>query len=104
MPNLNEDGDLYQSSRNETVAVGTTSVVVFSSQKKRTEFTAYNSSTGGQTITLNFGSKAAVALAGIVLSAGQAFASSNSENFLCFQGVITAISSAAAGQLSVLER
>ena len=84
------------------VAVGTTSLTILQDQK-RMLYTITNTSTGGQTITLNMG-HIAIANIGIVLSPGQSWVDSNSEGYECYQGPIQAIASAAAGQVSISAR
>jgi hypothetical protein len=90
-------------SRNEIVAVGTTSVSV-SREKKRKVLYVRNTSTAGQTITLTFSNnQPAVASAGVVLGTNDFIIDSQSENYRPWWGVVSAISSAASGQLSVYE-
>jgi len=96
-------GSAGNQARNDLVTVGTSSIQVFQ-PTERTVYSVVNSSTGGQIITLNLGFAPAVAGAGISLSPGQAWIDSNGEGYQCFQGVITAISSAAGGKLSIMEK
>lgn len=96
-------GSAGNQARNELLPVGTTSIQAFQ-PIERTVYTVMNSSTGGQLITLNLGFAPAISGAGIQLSPGQAWIDSNGEGYTCFQGVITAISSAPGGQLSIMEK
>jgi hypothetical protein len=90
-------------SRNELIPVGT-SVVTVSREKKRKVIYLRNTSTAGQTITLTFSNnQPAVASAGIVLGTNDFIIDSQSENYRPWWGSITAISSAASGQLSCYE-
>jgi len=98
MPELN---------RNQTLAVGTASVVV-SEQKdnnnsERSSIILINTSTAGQVITLSIDQEA-VAGAGIVLSVGGVWQDSKDGGYKPTQKQIYAISSGAAGQLSIQER
>lgn len=89
-------------SRNDLLDVHNTNVVI-SQATERVRLYLRNSSTGGQVITINLGYNEAVALQGIVLKAGDSFVDSNSGNYQVWQGVITAIGSAANGKLSIME-
>lgn len=102
---LNQEGSLTGVlTRNDTVSVGTASVNVLQTTKNRTMFAVANTSGAGQVITLHIGFGVAVAGQGIVLSAGQTYIEANGEGFICYQGVMTAIASAAGGTVSVVER
>jgi hypothetical protein len=101
---LNQKGSLDELTRNESVAVGVSSVQVLATTKKRTMFIITNSSAGGQTITLSLGFKVAVLGAGINLAPGQQYGEANGEGFLAFQSGCNAIASAAGGTLAVMER
>lgn len=93
-----------QDARNDLVAVSTTSVNIAPFRATpRTAIYIRNSSTGAQVITLSFGFTA-VANTGIVLRPGESFTDANSESYICWQGTINGISSAADGQVSVYER
>jgi len=89
--------------RNEQITVGTTNVRV-ADERKRKVIYFKNTSTGTQVITVVFGRYTAEANKGVVLNVGESVIDSDSENYECFEGVITAISTAAGGKLSVYER
>lgn len=89
--------------RNDLITVGTASVNI-AEGVPRQAIVIRNSSTAAQEITLNLGFNVAVANKGIVLKAGESFTDSTSEGYVCYQGQITAIASAANGQVSVMER
>jgi hypothetical protein len=98
-------GSLGDLARNVLVSVGTASVQVSPPPvAERKVYSIINSSSGGQVITVNLGFQAAVANQGVVLQPGQAWVDSSGEGYKCFQGPITAISSAASGQVSIMER
>lgn len=64
-----------------------------------------NTSTGGQVITLTFSdTDVAVAGTGIVLNVGEYIIDSDSENYKCWQGKVSAIASAVGGSLAVMQR
>ena len=90
-------------SRNEQITVGTTSTEIAPARCRSVIFIR-NTSTGGQVITVCMGFEQAVANAGIVLEPGEVFCDSNSEGYICWQGVITAISDTSGGKLSIYER
>jgi len=89
--------------RNEQITVGTTSVRV-ADERKRKVLYVKNTSTGTQAITVVFGRFTAEENKGVVLDLGEIIVDSDSEEYTCFEGVITAISSAADGKLSIYER
>jgi len=93
---------LNDESRNDSVAVGTASVLV-SPEKARKELIITNTSTGGQIITLGVG-QAAAALRGIVLTPYGVYYASMTNNFNPTTQQIFAIASAAGGTLAVFER
>jgi len=96
-------GSIGDNTRNELVSVDATSKIV-ADVNPRICYSIVNSSLGGQYITINLGFSQAIVNEGIVLSPGQSWVESNAENYLCYQGSITAISSAAGGQISIFER
>jgi len=96
-------GYLDEATRNEIVAVGTTSTQI-SFKKNRKVIYIRNSSTAGQTITVNMGPNTAVANTGIILDVGEFIVDSDIAGYQCYKDTITAISSAAGGQLSIFER
>ena len=102
-------------SRNETVAVGTSSVVISNARQtdlnKRKVISVRNMSpNAADIITVNLGNGAAVADNGIVLKQYESFTDSNdgdAENdkgYLCWQGSVTAICATATGTVSIFER
>jgi len=99
--------DILQLSRNELIAVGTSAVVIADSRAEsvpRKALYVRNSSTGGQDVTvLPSNARSAVALYGIVLKPGESWVDSTSEGYKCWQGSVSAIASAAGGQVSVFE-
>jgi len=93
----------YENARSEAVAVNNASTRV-SEPKARSILYLFNSSTAGQTVTVVLAPKPAEALGGIVLLPNTGYMESRSEGFEVYAGAINAISSAAAGQLSIMER
>jgi len=84
--------------------IGAASALI-SVAKRRQCYIITNTSVGGQIITLSLSNTdAAVAGSGIVLTAGQHISDSNGENYLCWTGRISGISSAAGGTISIFER
>ena len=94
---------MYEDVRNDLVSVGATSVRV-SFERLRKVIYIKNTSTGGQVITIRLDSGAAVAGYGVVLGVNETLIDSNTEGYMCYQGEINAIASAAGGQVSVMER
>jgi len=97
------DEDDGMISRNEKVTVGTTSIQIAPARKRKV-ILIRNTSSGTQKITICMGFKQAVEDEGIVLEPGESITDSNSEGYECWQGIITAISDSAGGQLSIFER
>lgn len=93
----------YEDARSETVPVGNSSTLI-SSPKPRKLLYFFNSSTGGQVLTIVLAPQPAVAGAGVVLQPNTGYMESESEGFKVYGGTINAIASAAGGQLSVMER
>jgi hypothetical protein len=89
--------------RNDLITVGTSSLVI-SDANPRSAIIIRNSSTGAQEITINLNYSSAVLNYGIVLKSGESFSDSDSAGYKCYQGVITAISSAINGQVSIFEK
>lgn len=91
--------------RNEQVTVGTSNTSVSSSitSGQRYSFTAVNTSTGGQVITLSWQTQASVNQ-GIVLYPGGSWSESVDSAFIPLNTEIFAVSSAAGGSLSIHER
>lgn len=94
--------------RNEILAVGVTSVQVMpqrlSMNKRKVILVRNTSDDATKIITVNLGANPAVASKGIVLRQNESFMDSSETGYECFQGIITAICAAAAGQLSIVER
>lgn len=90
--------------RAEKQTIGITSQNVLVKKFNRKVFTLRNSSTGGQTITINIGMNPAILNEGIVLSPGQSYVENTSESFECWTGEVQAISDIAGAVLSVFER
>jgi hypothetical protein len=92
--------------RNDTATIGATSTVVLTKRDRgrRVAFTILNTSTGGQTISLAFGdNQAAVAGSGIPLPP-LAYYLEDGSGSPCFDGIVSAISSAAGGTVGIMER
>ncbi len=93
----------YPPSRNESVAVGVTSVEI-APARERVLFYIKNTSAAAQTVTVVLGPVAAVAGAGIVLEPGDFISDSDGDIYRAWRGPILAISSAAGATLAVTER
>lgn len=92
-----------ENSINTSVTVGATSLKV-SYAKKRKSFILRNVSTGGQVISLALANNVVAAVnTGIVLNVNDAVVDSNSGNYQCWSGDISAVASAAGGILSINE-
>lgn len=95
-------------SRNDQVAVGTTSTQIAyarNAENPRKVIVFRNTSTAAaDIITINLGFGAAVANKGIVLRQYESFTDSMDGGYQCWQGMITAICATANGLLSVMER
>ena len=90
--------------RNETLAVGTTSVEV-APQRRRISILVRNTSPNAiDIITVHMGNGLAVANKGIVLQQNESFSDSTDTGYEAFQGTITAICATVNGQLSIMER
>lgn len=94
--------------RNESVSVGTSSVVVSTARQggeERKALVIRNSSpNAADIITLNLGANQATAGAGIILRQNDTYTESTDGGFRCWQGTITGICATANGTLSVFER
>lgn len=87
------------------LTIGTTGVKIADKDSTRKSIYIYNSSAGGQTITLLLSNNEAISgLKGIVLGAGMSFIDADSEGYECWEGQIWAISSAADGKISLYIR
>ena len=101
---------VQEPTRNETLAVGTSSVVA--SQKralnpgqKRKNIVIRNTSPNAtDTITIALGFTQAVANNGIVLRQYDTWMDTTESGYECYQGVISAICATGTGQLSIFER
>lgn len=93
---------ISDSARNEQVSVEDTSVLICQPFPRQI-LVITNTSIGGQSITLSFGSKPAIVNNGVVLAQGQTIAFANSEGFQVWNYLISAVSSAAGGKLSIME-
>lgn len=96
---------LNQPVRGEPITIGTTSVNISRRrplQNPRQVYTIRN--TGATTITIVFGGDAAVATYGQILMAGETMTDSSDSGYICYQDNISAISSAAGGQVTIMER
>lgn len=91
--------------RNALITAITTTSQIASPEltQERKVISIRNSSTGTQEITVSLG-VVAVAGVGQVLLPGDTWIDSNSEGYKCYQGTINVISSAAAAQVSIIER
>ena len=93
--------------RNDLVTVSTTSVVLSPQMQdgvRRKSIVITNTSTAGQVITIKKGYGSAIALYGLTLQPNASMVDSSiSEDILCFQGTISAISDALNGQVSIQE-
>jgi len=93
--------------RNQLLAVGTTSVVASEEKQnlnsKRSCIIITNTSTNGQVITVSVDSEA-VANQGVVLSVGGVWSDTKESEYYPTQKLISAIASAAGGQISIQER
>lgn len=94
--------------RNATLTVNAAALTVVcppveSPYARRKAVTITNTSTGGQNVTVAFGEDV-TAGKGYFLVPYSTLNESKSENYECFQGRITAIASAIAGSVAVVER
>lgn len=105
-------GNIYSTiqepTRDEIVAVGTTSIVVatarqFAQQKRKTITIRNNSSSSTSIITLVRGLKTATANAGIVLRQYESITDSSESGYDAYQGEWSAICADANGSLSISE-
>ena len=89
--------------RNDVVTVGTTSVALTGLETRKRKV-IYLRNTGVVAVTINFGASPAVLGSGIVLNANEYIMDSNNENYECYQGIVTAISSGAGTTVAIFER
>lgn len=101
-------GALQEITRNESVAVGTTSIVVAPARQttpKRKVITIRNNSpNAADIITLSFGTNIAVANAGIILKQYESMTDANDGGYECYQDQISAICATATGIIAIFER
>lgn len=101
-------GAFQEPSRNETLAVGLTPVIVSQARTgavPRKVMVVRNISTGAASvITINFGNAQAVANAGIVLRQYESFTDATDNGYESYQGTITAICADANGNMAIFER
>lgn len=101
-------GYTQEPTRNDSVAVGTTSTVICeprNEQNERSVLLIRNiSPNAADEITINVGFGEAVANKGIVLKQSESFSESKEAGYKVFQGSISAICATANGVLSIHER
>lgn len=94
--------------RNDAVAVGTSSVVISSARQagapRKNIVIRNTSANAADIITVNFGATTATANAGIILKQNETATDSSETGYECYQGVITAICATANGTLAIFER
>lgn len=100
-----DDGESRQDiTRFAPFTIGTSSENVSKGQGSRKALYLFNASTGTQEITILLGGAGvAVAGEGIVLRAGGSFVDSDTANYEVYQGVISAVASAAGAKLVIGE-
>lgn len=96
-------------SRNEEVAVGTSTVIVSKprneSSKRKMFYIRNTSPNAADIITINLGQSGSVtAGAGVVLKQNEIYAENNEAGFTCWQGTIRAVCATANGTIAVTER
>jgi len=90
--------------RNDSITVGTTAIEA-SPQKGRKVIYLKNSSTSSTAvITVAMSPSLAVAGSGVLLAQGEFIVDSDTGNYQCWQGVITAVSNEAGATLAIFER
>jgi len=95
-----------QGSRNFQITVNDSSVQILApitGELQRTQIILTNISTTGQKITIAKQDNAATAYEGIVLNQGEHYVEASDGGYLCYQGAVQAIASAAAGSLAITE-
>jgi len=97
---------MVEATRNDSVSVGTTAVEIAPRRQDRKTIYIRNNSTAAQVITLVFSDaqNAVAGSGGMVLAAGDYIVDSNSAEYICWQGKISAVASAASGSITVYER
>jgi len=97
------DPRIQELTRNDLVAVGTSSTEI-SPARDRTAYHIRNSSdNAADIITIHLGFGTATAEKGIVLKQGQTLTDSDAYNYRCHKGTITAICATANGEISIFE-
>lgn len=90
--------------KNESIAVGTTAIILLEENPSGWQvFIIKNTSTAGQNITLSFG-KSAITNAGVVLAPQDVYLEAYDGYFIPCKATISAISSAAGGNVSIYAR
>ena len=93
-----------EGTRNTTISVGATAVEVSPMRSRRVLYIK-NTSVGGQIISISLSNtETATAGQGIVLDPKDIFIDSNSEEYICWQGAISAIADGAGGTVAIYER
>lgn len=95
-----------QGSNNFQITVNGSSVQILkpiTGELRRTQIIITNISTLGQKITIAKQENTAVANEGIVLNQGEHYVEATDGGYLCYQGSVQAIASAAAGALAITE-
>lgn len=93
--------------RNESVTISTTSQQVSNprdNDNMRVVLLIRNISGNGNRATISLGEKIATANTGLILEDGESFTDSSDSGYICHQGGVQAIGSAAATVLSIFER
>ena len=92
--------------RNAVISVGTTPVEVTPTliQGQRTAITLVNTSTGGQTISIQMGEQGSITGAGIILYPAGSWSESLDSAFIPTGLAIWAVASAAGGVLAIQDR
>lgn len=108
MANIGTYAPYQEPTRNDSVAVGTSSVVVSVPRQAglvRKNIIIRNISTAdADIITVALGANTAIAGFGLRLGKGDTWVDSTDAGYECFQGTITAICATANGVLAVTER
>jgi len=99
---------LQEPTRNEQIAVSTTSKVVSEARNQLNERKVIvlrnTSDNDADIITINLGFNEATSNNGIVLKRNEAFTDSSETGYKAYQGAITGICATANGKLSIFER
>jgi len=99
---------LQESTRNEEVSVGTSSLKLSDARNgvnpRKAIVIRNTSAAAADVITVNLGYTPATAGAGIVLKQNEAFSDSSETGYESYQGVITIICATATGKVAIYER